>query len=113
MVGAEKASITAVWPTCGNMRRKDTQDRQKDRQVAGLLTFQVLFLWSGLLMCSGFTHSSAHLRPSQCVLRRGDAVRQRLTRHLLSSQSSVQWSYPPTPKRSLGNPSCPQKITHR
>lgn len=56
-----------------------------------LLTFQVLFLWSCLFMCGGFTHSSGHLGSRQAVLRRGDAVRQRLTRHLLSVEPNLDY----------------------
>lgn len=44
----------------------------------------MLFLRSGLFMCGGFTHNSGDVGSRQAVLRRGDAVRQRLTRHLLS-----------------------------
>lgn len=42
-------------------------------------------------MCGGFTHSSGHLGSRQAVLRRGDAVRQRLTRHLLSVELSLDY----------------------
>lgn len=42
-------------------------------------------------MCGGFTHSSGHLGSRQAVLRRGDAVRQRLTRHLLSVGLSLDY----------------------
>lgn len=53
------------------------------------LTFQVLFLGCSLFVRGGFAHRSAHIRPSQGVLRRGDAVRQRLPRHLLSAGSNL------------------------
>lgn len=42
-------------------------------------------------MCGGFTHSSGHLGSRQAVLRRGDAVRQRLTRHLLSGEINLDF----------------------
>ncbi len=42
-------------------------------------------------MCGGFTHSSGHFGSRQAVLRRGDAVRQRLTRHLLSVESNLDY----------------------
>lgn len=51
-------------------------------------------------MCGGFTHSSGHLGSRQAVLRRGDAVRQRLTRHLLSLCVCV-WSSTSTIKRPI------------
>lgn len=58
-------------------------------------------------MCGGLTHRSGHLGSRQGVLRRGDAVRQRLTRHLLSLSerdeprlSVVQYGpTPQTPRR--------------
>lgn len=42
-------------------------------------------------MCGGFTHCPGHLGSRQAVLRRGDAVRQRLTRHLLSEEINLDF----------------------
>lgn len=42
-------------------------------------------------MCGGFTHSSGHLGSRQAVLRSGDAIRQRLTRHLLSGEINLDF----------------------
>lgn len=42
-------------------------------------------------MCGGFTHSSGHIGSCQAVLCRGDAVRQRLTRHLLSAELNLDY----------------------
>ena len=74
----------------------DAVDGRTDRQLLSLLTLQVLFLRSCLFVCGGLAHSSGHLRPRQGVLRRGDAVRQRLTRHLLSVSSVRSGPTPPT-----------------
>lgn len=54
-----------------------------------ILTLQVFLLGGCLLVCGGFTHGSTHLGSRQGVLRRGDAVRERLTRHLPSAESNL------------------------
>ena len=51
----------------------------------------MLFLWSRLFVCGGFTNCPGHIGARQAVLRRGDAVRQRLTRHLLSVELNLDY----------------------
>lgn len=57
-----------------------------------VLTLHVFLLWGGLLVRGGLAHRPGHLGARQTVLCRGDAVRQRLTRHLPSEKDRAQLS---------------------
>lgn len=52
------------------------------------LTFEMLLLRCHHLMRGRFTHRTSHFGSREAVLRRGDAVRQSLTRHLPSLAES-------------------------
>lgn len=67
-------------------------------------------------MCGGLAHRSGHLGSRQGVLRRGDPICQRLTRHLLSEGMSLDSQasnmvLPPFKKQlhAFFNPGCPSK----
>lgn len=60
-------------------------------------------------MCCGFAHSPGHLGSRQAVLRRGEAVRQGLARHLLSGEISLDFRasttvLPPPPHTTTTRP---------
>lgn len=68
------------------------KDRWRGYLDVDVLTLQVFLLRGCLFVRGGFAHRSAHLGSRQAVLSRGDAVRQRLSRHLLSAESNQQAS---------------------
>lgn len=68
------------------------KDRWRGYLDVDVLTLQVFLLRGCLFVRGGFAHRSAHLGSRQAVLSRGDAVRQRLPRHLLSAESNQQAS---------------------
>lgn len=68
------------------------KDRWRGYLDVDVLTLQVFLLRGCLFVRGGFAHRSAHLGSRQAVLSRGDAVRQRLPRHLLSAEYNQQAS---------------------
>ena len=60
--------------------------------VARVLTLHVFLLRGGLLVRGGLAHGPGHLGARQAVLRRGDAVCQRLTRHLPTEEARARLS---------------------
>jgi len=64
------------------------QARERCNLNLNQLTFEMFLFRCHHLVRGRFTHSSRHLGSREAVLRRGDAVRQCLTRHLSSLAES-------------------------